>query len=132
MRSTKIWKDRQKNSSRGAQLQRCTVVLCMTESCLIARAQSIRCTSDRCSIFTTDTMFSEYGAQSYLCAVGPYPIGRAQSTWCTVGWCTIVSTGSVSSRRGAQLLSCTIGPCLVGCAQLISCTVVWCSIGTIP
>ena len=76
--------------------------LCITESCLIARAQSIRCTNDRCSIFPTDTVFSEYGAQLYLCAIEPCAIGRAQSTRCTVGWCTIVSTGSVSSRHGAQ------------------------------
>ena len=58
--------------------------LCMTESCLIARAQSIRCTNDRCSIFPTDTVLSEYGAQLYLCAIEPCPIGRAQSTRCTV------------------------------------------------
>ena len=85
--------------------------LCITESCLIARAKSIRCINDRCSIFTMDTVFSEYAAQSYLCAIEPYPIGRAQSTRCTVSWCTIVSTGSVYSRHGAQLFSCTIGPC---------------------
>ena len=106
--------------------------LCITKSCLIARAQSIRCTNDRCSIFTTDTVFDEYGAQSYLCGVETYPIGRPQTTRCTVGWCTIVSTGSVSSRHGAQLFSCTISPCPVGCAQSIPCTVVWCSIGTTP
>ena len=106
--------------------------LCITESCLIACAQSIRCTNDRCSIFPTDTVFSEYGTQLYLCAIEPCPIGRAQSTRCTVGWCTIVSTGSVSSRHGAQLFSCIIGPCPVGCAQSIPCTVVWCSIGTLP
>ena len=106
--------------------------LCMIESCLIARAQSIWCTNDRCSIFPTDTVFSEYDAQLYLCAIEPCPIGRAQSTRCTVGWCTIVSTGSVSSRHGAQLFSCTIAPCPVGCAQSILCTVVWCTIGTIP
>ena len=101
--------------------------LCITESCLIARAQPIRCT-----IFPTDTAFNEYGAQLYLCAIEPCPIGRVQSTRCTVGWCTIKSTGSVSRRYGAQLFSCTIGPCPVGCGQSIPCTVVWCSISTIP
>ena len=106
--------------------------LCMTESCIIARTQFIRCTNDRCSIFPTDTVFSKYGAELYLCAIEPCPIGRAKSTRCTVGWCTIVSTGSVSSRHGAQLFSCTIGPCPGGCAQSIPYTVVWCSIGTIP
>ena len=106
--------------------------LCITESCLIARAQSIRCTNDRCSVFPTDTVFSEYGAQLYLCTIEPCPIGRAQSPQCTVGWCTIVSTGSVSSRHGAQVFYCTIGPCPVRCAPSIPCTVVWCSIGTIP
>ena len=108
------------------------VYLCMTESCLIARVQSIRCTNDRCSIFPTDTVFIEYGAQLYLCAIEPCIIGHAQLTRCTVGWCAIVSPGSVSSRYGAQLFSCRIGACLVGCAQSIPCTVVWCSIGTIP
>ena len=187
MRSTKIRKDRQRNTSRGAQLcscsidtvrsctraqsTRCSVLLvcnwivlsrwctvkfvpnslvptcskngvcnrfrphlylCMTKSCLIARAQSIRCTNDWCSIVPTDTVFSEYGAQLYLCAIEPCPNSRAQSTRCTAGWWTIVSTGSVSSRHGAQLFSCTIGPCPVDCAQSIPCTIVWCSISTIP
>ena len=79
--------------------------LCITESCLIARAQSIRCTNDRCSIFTADTVFSEYGAQSYLCAVETYPIGRAQSTRCTVALCPVDIVHSYSRAQSIRAQS---------------------------
>ena len=61
MRSTKIRKDRVKNSSRGAQLCSCSIDT--VHGC--ARAQSIRC--------TVVLELNRYGAQLYSCSIDPVP-----------------------------------------------------------
>ena len=70
MRSTKIRKDRQKNSSRGAQLCWCSIDTVHSP----ARAQSIGC--------EVVLVFNRHGAQFHLCAIESCTASGALLTLC--------------------------------------------------
>ena len=124
MRSTKIRKDRVKNSSRGAQLCSCSIDTVHS----YARAQSIRC--------TVVLVLNRYGAQLYSCSMDTvHSCTRAQSIRCPISlvcnwivlsrWYTVnfvlnslvptCSKNGVCNRSGAHLYLCM--------TELCSCTI---------
>ena len=87
MRLPKIRKDRQKNSSRGAQLCWCSIDTVYSS----ARAQSIRC--------EVVLVFIRHGAQFHSCAIESCSVGGALLTSCWILSCPLAQKRRVQSFR---------------------------------